>query len=195
MRAFRTVAAVLLSAVVLAGCGPTGASSGTMSGSPTAPTAPTTGATPDLPSSASPGTPGATGTPGTPGAAPAPPSPSSTAPGPAVTETLVHVTRSGGLAGRTLSLIVEDDGSWTRLDAKAKPTGTGKLSPEQLGALRAALRKADFAHLPRISTGGPVIYDGYMYAFVHGGFEVASDEGSMPPALNGVLDALPRFEG
>ncbi|MEV7519716.1 hypothetical protein [Streptomyces sp. NPDC091371] len=107
----------------------------------------------------------------------------------------MRVSRSGGFAGLTHTVIVKGDGSWTQLDAKAKTTGTGKLSPERLDTLRAALKAADFPHLPRVSTGGPVIYDGYTYAFVHGGFEVASDQGSMPPALTAVLDALPPFTG
>ncbi|MFJ8015478.1 hypothetical protein [Streptomyces sp. NPDC096339] len=183
-------AAVLLGVAVLVGCGSAGSSDTSMSRAPSG-----------LPS----GSPTATGD------APPPPSPSqspsqspipskspSKSPSPSrddATETLVRVTRSGGIAGRTHTLIVKGDGSWTRLDVKAQPTGTGKLSPQELDALRAALAKADFAHLPRVSTGGPVIYDGYTYAFVHGGFEVASDQGSMPPALDAVLDALPPFTG
>ncbi len=59
--------------------------------------------------------------------------------------------------------------------------------------MRTALREADFARLPRISTGGPTIYDGFFYAFVHGGYEVAADQGSLPAALQKVLDALPSF--
>ncbi|MFD7261192.1 hypothetical protein [Streptomyces sp. NPDC059874] len=183
MRAFRAVAAVLLSAVVLAGCGPSGSSSGTLTGSPSrAPSEPLSGPPSGSPSAS----PSATAT-----AAASPTAGTS----PDAAETLVRVTRSGGFAGRTHTVIVKGDGSWTRLDAKAKPTGTGKMSPEDLDALRAALKKADFPHLPRVSTGGPVVYDGYMYAFVHGGFEVATDDGSMPPALAGVLSALPGFEG
>ncbi|MFE2329660.1 hypothetical protein ACFXD5_38160 [Streptomyces sp. NPDC059385] len=188
MRTSRTVvavrlgAAVLLGAALLAGCGPAGASDASMSRAPSdAPTA--TGDTP----------------------APPPPSPSqspsqgqSQSQSPSrndAAETLVRVTRTGGFAGQTHTLVVKGDGSWTRLDVKAQPTGTGKQSPQELDALRAALAKADFAHLPRVSTGGPVIYDGYAYTFVHGGFEVASDQGSMPPALTAVLDALPPFTG
>lgn len=190
MRAFRPVAASLLSVMVLAGCAP----SGPAGGDDTPPKASTE---PGASASASPG---ATG-----GASPAPdattsPGPAtSTGPGaspsadrlPAPGETLVRVTQSGGFAGRTHTLIVKGDGSWTRLDVKAKPEDTGKLSGPQLAALRTALRDADFARLPRISTGGPTIYDGFFYAFVHGGYEVAADQGSLPPALQKVLDALP----
>lgn len=182
MRAFRAVAAVLLGAVVLAGCGP--------SGSGGADDAPPKG-------SAGPGTSASTSAGASTGPA-ASPSPSrspgaSTSAVPAPGETLVRVTRSGGFAGETHTVIVKGDGSWSRLDAKAEPEGTGKLSEQELAALRTALREADFARQPRIATGGPKIYDGFFYAFVHGGYEVAGEQGSLPPALVKVADALPPF--
>ncbi|MGW7462582.1 hypothetical protein [Streptomyces sp. NPDC054797] len=183
MRAFRSVAAVLLlllGAVLVAGCGPTGSGNG--DGAPPK-------ATPQAPSHAPPTASTATG----PSTAPAPGASPSAEPLPDPSATLVRVTRSGGFAGQTHTLVVKGDGSWTRLDAKAGPQGTGKLSEAGLAALRTALREADFARLPRISTGGPKIYDGFFYAFAHGGFEVAGDEGSLPPTLTKVLDALPPF--
>ncbi|MFF8266116.1 hypothetical protein ACF059_01860 [Streptomyces sp. NPDC016562] len=183
MRAFRSVAAVLLlllGALLVAGCGPSGSGSG--DGAPPK-------ATPQAPSHAPPNTSTATG----PSTAPAPGASPSAEPLPDPSATLVRVTRSGGFAGQTHTLVVKDDGSWTRLDAKAGPQGTGKLSEAELAALRTALREADFARLPRISTGGPKIYDGFFYAFAHGGFEVAGDEGSLPRTLTKVLDALPPF--
>ncbi|MFG2989961.1 hypothetical protein ACGFZK_11830 [Streptomyces sp. NPDC048257] len=180
MRAFRAVAAALVSAVVLAGCGPSG-----------------TGGGDDTPPKGSP-EPSASAT-ADPGASPSPSGSSSASPTagrlPAPGETLVRVTRTGGFAGQTHTLIVKGDGSWTRMDVKAKPTGTGKLSEAQLSGLRTALREADFARLPRIVTGGPTIYDGFSYAFVHDGHEVAGDQGSLPESLTKVLDALPRFTG
>ncbi|KOU81008.1 MULTISPECIES: hypothetical protein [unclassified Streptomyces] len=174
MRAFRAVAAVLLSAVVLAGCGPSGSGGADDarpggSAEPATSTGTSTGADP----AASPST--------GPSAVPAP------------GDTLVRVTRSGGFAGETHTLVVKGDGSWSRLDGKAQPEGTGKLSEQELAALRTALREADFARLPRIATGGPKIYDGFFYAFAHGGYEVAGEQGSLPPALERVAQALPPF--
>ncbi|MEU9300705.1 hypothetical protein [Streptomyces sp. NPDC048269] len=103
------------------------------------------------------------------------------------------MSRSGGYAGQTHTLVVKGDGSWTRLDGKAKPEGTGKLSEAGLAALRTALRDADFAGLPRISTGEGNVFDGFTYAFVHGGYEVTAAQEALAPALQKVLDALPPF--
>ncbi|MGW0754099.1 hypothetical protein [Streptomyces sp. NPDC002587] len=177
MRAFRAVAGAVLGAVVLVGCGPSGsvgvdnapATPGQAAPAPTGPTLP--GPTPAPSGAASP-------TAGKP---------------PSAEETLVRVIRSGGFAGQTHTLVVQGDGSWTRLDREAKPEGAGKLSETELAELRTALREADFAQLPRIATGGPTIYDGFFYTFVHGGYEVAGGEGSLAPALRKVLDALPSF--
>jgi hypothetical protein len=184
VRAFRSVAAVLLlllGAVLVAGCGPAGSGSGDG--------APPKASTATAPSQASPTSSTAPG----PSTAPAPGASPSAEPLPDPSATLVRVTRSGGFAGQTHTLVVKADGSWTRLDAKAGPQGAGKLSEAELAALRTALKEADFARLPRLSTGGPKIYDGFFYAFAHGGFEVAGDEGSLPRTLTKVLDALPPF--
>ncbi len=184
MRAFRVVAvtaAVLTT--VLAGCGPS--DSEDVDGRPPAsgPQTPPDAAATRTPTPAAPSAP----TPAPTTASPAP------AGSPAPAETLVRATRSGGYAGQTHTLVVKGDGSWTRLDAKATPEGTGKLSEAELAALRTALGEADFARLPRIATGDTTVYDGFTYAFVHGGFEVAAEQEALAPALKKVLDALPPF--
>ncbi|MFD3697493.1 hypothetical protein ACFWUZ_15275 [Streptomyces sp. NPDC058646] len=199
MRAFRAVAAVLLSTAVLAGCGSSGDGGGGGDDAPPASaTAPAAGSEPGSGASTSP--PPAASAPASPSVSPAaptvtePPAASATAGGtPAATETLVRVSRSGGFAGDTHTLAVKGDGSWSRLDRTAKPEGAGKLSPDRLGQLRTALREADFAGLPRLSTGSPKVYDGFVYAFVHGGHEVAAEQEALPPVLAKILDALPPF--
>ncbi|MEU6310112.1 hypothetical protein [Streptomyces sp. NPDC047014] len=162
MRAFGTVVAAVLGAAVLAGCGPSDSA--------------TPDAAPPRPSSTQPATTSTTST-------------TTTSPAPA--DSLLRLTRTGGFAGRTHTLQVQQDGSWTLLDADARPERTGRLTEPELAALRTALREADFARLPRTTTGGPTIYDGFAYTFVHAGHEVASDDGSLPPALAKVLAALP----
>ncbi|MEU9250974.1 hypothetical protein AB0D66_03890 [Streptomyces sp. NPDC048270] len=183
MRAFRVVAvtAAVLAAIPAAGCGPSG--SDDVDGRPPA-SGPQTPA--DAAGTASP----------TP-AAPSATAPTAASPAPAASPdpagTLVRATRSGGYAGRTHTLVVKGDGSWTRLGAKAEPEGAGKLPQARLAALRAALGEADFARLPRMATGDTTVYDGFTYAFVHGGFEVAAEQEALAPALKKVLDALPPF--
>ncbi|MFD9356821.1 hypothetical protein [Streptomyces sp. NPDC060031] len=185
MRAFRAAAVTAVLPVVLAlgGCSSQGADK-TAPGEVTAHLTP--GRSPGENQGRSPsGSPGRTPAPG---ASPAPRAPDAD-------ETLVRVTRSGGFAGRSLSLVVKGDGSFLRLDAQAKQTGTGTLSAAALEQLRGALREADFAHLPRVVSTGGTVFDGYAYAIAHDGREVAADQGSLPPGLEKVITALPPFEG
>ncbi|MFF4577225.1 hypothetical protein [Streptomyces sp. NPDC001389] len=183
MRAAGAAAAVLLAAVSLAGCGPDGARggpapAGATAAGPTAPAATTPGPTPTSP-------PATRTTATAPGTAPTA-DPSTASP--------LRVTRSGGFAGRTRTLLVDGDGSWTLLGERDKDLRKGRLTPAELEELRAALREADFAHLPRTATADPPVYDGFTYSFVHGGFEVAADQTALPPALARVLAALPGFD-
>ncbi|MER6252457.1 hypothetical protein ABT224_13975 [Streptomyces sp. NPDC001584] len=191
MHALRAVAVAVVSTVALAGCGPSGSAGD--DAAPKSSTGPGTSASASADPSTGAGAGTSTGA--SPGATAGPTTSPTAGQVPAPGETLVRVTRTGGFAGRTHTLVVKGDGSFTRLDAGAKPTGTGKLSGAELAALRTALREADFARLPRIASGGPTIYDGYFYSFVHDGHEVASDQGSLPEALTKVLDALPPFTG
>ncbi|MFJ3199537.1 hypothetical protein [Streptomyces sp. NPDC086989] len=198
MRASRAAAAVLLSAVVLAGCGSGG---GGTSAGPAAGTSSGGGTTASGPAQPSPGpSSGATGAQPAPGKPSGPPAGSSApgspvSPGPSSAgERLLTVTRSGGIAGRTSTLLIKGDGSWTRLDGQARPAGSGKLPPERLARLRTALGQADFAHLPKVPKGGATVFDGFRYAFVHEGHEVAAGQESLTPALRSALDELPPFE-
>ncbi|MFF3426958.1 hypothetical protein [Streptomyces sp. NPDC002602] len=191
------VLGAVLAALLLGGCGgadepPTAPHTETATAGASSPATPSTPSAPPAPPAGTPSAP----VPG--GSTPPGPGPTGTAPAPSprVTSpaaTLVRVTRSGGFAGRTGTLVIGDDGSWTLLDGRAKEVGRGKLTGPQLGTLRAALREADFARLPRTSKSGTV-FDGFTYAFAYGGFEVATGDGSVPIALTRVLDALPPFE-
>ncbi|OEJ33709.1 hypothetical protein BGK67_22315 [Streptomyces subrutilus] len=182
------VTAAVLATMLAAGCGPSDSDDGDerppASGSET-PTDASAGPSP------TPAAPTATA-PTTAGPAPttAGPTPASS---PAPAETLVRAGRSGGYAGQTHTLVVKGDGSWTRLGPQTEPEGTGKLPEAGLAALRTALAEADFARLPRMATGDTTVYDGFTYAFVHGGFEVAAEQEALAPALRKVLDALPPF--
>ncbi|MFE4259381.1 hypothetical protein [Streptomyces sp. NPDC056883] len=155
----------------------------------------------DTPGTPSPGqSAGQSPDPGTGTTAPAPqPAPSTSAPAPSASppgadETLVAVTRSGGISGKTSTLIIKGDGSFLRLDAKAETVDSGKLSAAALAKLRTALREADFPRLPRISMPKEPVFDAFTYAFRHGGYEVAAAQTTLPRPLEGVLGALPAFE-
>ncbi|MCY0933365.1 hypothetical protein [Streptomyces sp. H34-S4] len=202
------VTAVVALAVVVAlgGCSSDGSkdgaspssSAGTGSGAGTPTSGPSGTAT--GPGTASPGQ-SAGQSPGTGTTAPAPqPAPSTSAPAPAPASppasdaTLVAVTRSGGIAGKNVTLIIKGDGSFLRLNARAETLDRDKLSAAALAKLRTALREADFPRLPRISQPDQPVPDAFTYSFRHDGYEVASDQTALPRPLEGVLSALPPFE-
>ncbi|MFI5667359.1 hypothetical protein [Streptomyces sp. NPDC051704] len=197
MRAFRAVAAVLLSAVVLAGCGSGGGGSDQPSAKPPPDGGGSPAASASAPArpSADPASPSPAGTPpgkptGAPSASSAPVSPGPSS----ALERLVTVTRTGGYAGKASTLLVKGDGSWTRLDRQLRPAGAGELPADREARLRAALARADLARLPRFPTGGPSVFDGFVYTFVQGGYEVTVAQESLTPALRAVLAELPPFE-
>ncbi|MER5764854.1 hypothetical protein [Streptomyces sp. NPDC002082] len=203
-----TAAVTLAVAAALGGCS-SGGSKGGASPKPNASTGTSTGTATSTPSGTatdasgnpSPGqSAGQSPDPGTGTTAPAPqPAPSTSAPAPSASppgagETLVAVTRSGGISGKTSTLIIKGDGSFLRLNAKAETVDRGKLSPAGLAKLRTALQEADFPRLPRISMPKEPVFDAFTYAFRYGGYEVAAAQTALPRPLEGVLGALPSFE-
>lgn len=173
-RTARTAAGALLVAAVLVGCGAGGAGGADSHGTGGPAGGATAGAT--------------AGTPASPGR----PAPSASPSRDPAAERLVTVTRTGGFAGRTVVLTVRGDGSWTRTAGTARPEA-GQLPPSGLEALRTALRAADLPHLPAEATADPPVYDGFEYQFVYEGSTVSSDQGSLTPGLEKVLEALPVF--
>ncbi|MGI5402856.1 protealysin inhibitor emfourin [Streptomyces sp. CA-135486] len=165
-----TTAGVVLALALAAGCGAPAEGDGVDDGG----AAPRTSS----PSSPSPGAASPSG----------PPSPSaSTSPVPA--RTLVEMTVTGGFAGVNDRLVVQNDGTY-KTYKKAGPGRSGRMSPAELAALRRALEKADFAHLPREATGSPVA-DGFTYRITYEGHTVTTDETARLPALREVFAALP----
>lgn len=203
------VAVAVAAVTALGGCSDDGAGNGApatpdASASPSAstgtasPTNAPSGTATEAPGTPSPGQTPNPGTSVTPEPAPstsaADPAPAPSASTPAAGETLVAVTRSGGIAGKTATLIIKGHGSFLRLNAKAETVDRGKLSAAALTKLRTALQKADFPRLPRISMPKQPVFDSFTYAFRHGGYEVAADQTTLPQPLEGVLGALPSFE-
>ncbi|MFF1411043.1 hypothetical protein ACFVX6_14830 [Streptomyces sp. NPDC058289] len=203
-----TAAVTLAVAAALGGCSSGGSKDGA-SPKPGTSTGTSTGTATSTPSGTAtdaPGTPspgqsaGQSPDPGTGTTGPAPqPAPSTSAPAPSASppradETLVAVTRSGGITGKTSTLIIKGDGSFLRLNAKAETVDRDKLPAAGLAKLRTALQEADFPRLPRISMPAQPVFDAFTYAFRHGGYEVAADQTTLPRPLEGVLSALPPFE-
>ncbi|MER5464525.1 protealysin inhibitor emfourin [Streptomyces sp. NPDC002668] len=109
---------------------------------------------------------------------------------PAPARPLVGVTVTGGIAGVHNTLLVQDDGTYTT-SSRTGPARTGRMTPAELAALRQALEKADFAHLPREATGSPIA-DGFTYRLTYAGHTVTTDDTTRLPALRAVFAALPQ---
>ncbi|MFB9235410.1 hypothetical protein ACFFWC_07635 [Plantactinospora siamensis] len=100
--------------VLLSGCGPSGADRSTEPPVAVSPASPTVVAQPtgQIAPSASPIT-----------ARPADPPPTRARPNPSAKAIPVTITRSGGFAGRTETISVRADGSWTRDGSGSRPSG------------------------------------------------------------------------
>ncbi|MFF0062047.1 protealysin inhibitor emfourin [Streptomyces sp. NPDC005279] len=164
-------AGVLLAAVLTAGC-----AGGGGAGSPSP--AESAGTSPAPPASAGTATPAST------------PASASASANPAPARPLVGVTVTGGIAGVHNTLLVQDDGTYTT-SSRTGPARTGRMTPAELAALRRALEKADFAHLPREATGSPIA-DGFTYRLTYAGHTVTTDDTTRLPALRAVFAALPQ---
>ncbi|GAA2622395.1 hypothetical protein GCM10010399_62050 [Dactylosporangium fulvum] len=166
------VAAAALVALSLAGCaedsgGTTGGTTGSAGGAPS--TSATAAASTD--GSASPSA-GAGG--------------SSSAAVPAG-DVLVTFARQGGIAGVNDRLVIRGDGGYS-LQTRGG-TRTGKLTAEELAALKAALASVDINKVPSVNDGGTVA-DGFTYSIIYNGREVVAEDGAIPPALQPVFGAL-----
>jgi hypothetical protein len=105
-------------------------------------------------------------------------------------EVLVEVAVTGGFAGVNNRLVVREDGGWTLHSRTKEPRG-GRMTPDEVARLRAALEDPAYDRVPARPTGEPV-RDGFQYAVAHHGHRVVATDGAVPPALRRVLDALPE---
>ncbi|MFG2039304.1 hypothetical protein [Dactylosporangium sp. NPDC048998] len=105
-------------------------------------------------------------------------------------DALIAFSRTGGLAGVSDSLIVGPDGSYTIQTRQG--TRTGKLSADELSALKAALASTDFNKMPTVNDNGAVA-DGYTYTITYSGRQITAKDGAIPPALQPVISALGGF--
>ncbi|MFB7513991.1 hypothetical protein [Streptomyces sp. NPDC056144] len=103
---------------------------------------------------------------------------------------LVDVAVTGGFAGVRNRLVVHEDGAWTSHSA-AKPPRTGRQTPTEAAALRAALEDPALAEVPERPAGTPVA-DGFTYTLTYRDRVLVTDDRERPPALQRVFDALPE---
>lgn len=172
----RILVAALLTLALGACSDGTGDAGGTASGAPSA------GGTAVSSATAS----GAAGT----GAPTAPGSTPTTGGNGTAMDVLVSFTRTGGLAGANDSLTVAPDGSYTIQTKKGNKSG--KLTADELSALKAALSSTDFNKMPTVNDNGGVA-DGYTYTITYSGRQITAKDGSVPPALQPVIVALGAF--
>ena len=105
-------------------------------------------------------------------------------------DTLITFNRTGGLAGNDDTLTVRPDGSYT-IQTK-QGSRSGKLSADELAALKSALASTDFNKLPTQNDNGGVA-DGYTYKITYAGKQITAKDGAIPPALQPVISALGAF--
>src|SRR5262249_3990663 len=105
-------------------------------------------------------------------------------------DTLLTLTRTGGLAGTNDKLVVRPDGTYTLQTRTAARNGA--LAPSELTALNDPLAAIDFNKMPT-ANDGPTIADGSTYVVTYNGREVTAHDGSIPPQLQPVISALNGF--
>jgi hypothetical protein len=119
------------------------------------------------------------------GAAPAAPSSKAT------TGRLVTYERSGGIAGRTVRLVVSRSRRVT-----GRPGGRSfLLTRTEYRRLAAAIRRADLPHLPARSRPNHPVADGFVYAVSADGRTVHAETGAVPRRLAPLLSRLAHLLG
>jgi hypothetical protein len=101
---------------------------------------------------------------------------------------LIEYQRSGGIAGQTVRLVVEDNGT-ARLYRRSDTTKLA-VNPDTLERLKAMVERLDFDKLRadyRSPKGGA---DLYQYDIAHHGQRISVQDGAVPPELQPLIDVL-----
>ncbi len=114
---------------------------------------------------------------------------SSSRPGTVDRRELVVFTRTGGLAGGSLRLIVTRNGV-ARLTQGGGVERTRQLSTHDLDSLRQALQQATFTALQPRYRNSRQAYDAFTYTITYSDRTVEAEDGSMPAALANVVMQL-----
>jgi hypothetical protein len=161
----RAAAWSLTCVLVLAGCATTG-TGGSASGSSAAPVSPSVEVT-----------------------VPASPGRSSPPPASRTAGTLVEFRRQGGFAGLSDQLVVHGDGTFYLVRAKPPVSRQGQLTGAELTDLQLELAHARLAPHPTAPPGAKGS-DLFVYVVDWDRFQVVTQDGSVPPALNPLLSTL-----
>ena len=105
------------------------------------------------------------------------------------TPALVEYQRSGGIAGQTVRLVVEDNGT-ARLYRRSDTTKL-TVNSDTLERLKAMVERLDFAKLraeyrPPPKGGA----DLFQYVITHRGERITVQDGAIPPDLQPLIDVL-----
>ena len=121
--------------------------------------------------------------------APASPGPSPATSAPRTAGTLVEFRRQGGFAGLSDQLVVHGDGTFDLVRAKPPVSRHGQLTGAELTDLQLELAHARLAPHPTAPPSAKGS-DLFVYVVDWDGFQVVTQDGSVPPALNPLLSTL-----
>jgi hypothetical protein len=113
---------------------------------------------------------------------------------PAEAAQLVRYDTGGGIAGRSMRLVVSAGGTAVQTDRDATDSKRFKISISQLHALKRELKAAEFSTLKRRYEPKYVVNDGTSTGVTYKGKTVVVTSGGNPPErLNKVLNRLARL--
>jgi hypothetical protein len=101
---------------------------------------------------------------------------------PAEATQLVRYERSGGFAGRTVRLVVENGGACRQTEGRSGDDKSFKVPVSKLHALKRDLKAARFSSLARSYKPDYVVNDGIAQSVTYKGKTVVVSTGGHPPA-------------
>lgn len=103
--------------------------------------------------------------------------------------TIVTMTVSGGLAGRTETVTIDHGGAVAVLDGNGATTATGTATSAQIDALEDVLASDEWAQVE--ARYGRQVPDGFAYTLDAGGKRIEFfDGGELPPILQEALSQI-----
>ena len=104
------------------------------------------------------------------------------------TSSLIEYERSGGIAGRTVRLVVQDNGE-ARFSARGDSANLA-VGPDELARLKDLLQQIRFDTLRAEYRPSHAGADRFEYMIVHRGRRIVLQDGAVPPDLQPLIDLL-----